>query len=116
MKFHEESLQKGSKEYQYVVQKLKWSGVYPRNNCYNAIPQKVLMLVKFTETGLKVYVATTTKFLSYLYDALEGNINCLKSLKLKRYMVENIKYFYIAILVGSECLKSAVVFKTENLV
>ena len=42
VKRHVQSLQKGSEADQYVVQKLKWSGVYPRSTLSNTLLQKVL--------------------------------------------------------------------------
>ena len=70
VKIHVQSLLKGSKADQYVVQNLTWSGVYLRSTLSNTLLQKVLTLVPLTATGPEVFVATMTTFLSDSYDAL----------------------------------------------
>ena len=72
-------------------------------------------MVPLTATGLEVFVATMTTFLSDSYDALEENLYHMKSLKLKSYLGENVTYCFAAILVDAECLESAGAFKPENL-
>ena len=71
VKRHVESLQKGSEADKYVVQKLKWSGVYLSSTLSNTLLQKVLTLVPLTAIGTEVFVATMNTFLSNSYDALE---------------------------------------------
>ena len=78
-------LKKYSKVDQNVAQNLKWLGVYLRSTLFNDILWKVTRIVMLTATGPLVYVATTTTFLSNFYDALEDNLNHLKSIKLKIY-------------------------------
>ena len=63
-KNHIKIIEKGYKLDQYVVQNLKWSGVYMRSTFTNALIQKVLTLVLMAVTGYGVYVITMTKFLS----------------------------------------------------
>ena len=67
-----------------MVQNLTWSGVYLRSTFSNTLLQKVLTLVPLTATGIEVFVATMTKFLSDSYDALEETLTHMKSLKLKK--------------------------------
>ena len=71
MKRHGDSLQKGSEADQYVVQNLKWSGLYLMSTLSNTLLQKVLTFVLLTATGPEVFFVTMTKFLYDLYDALE---------------------------------------------
>ena len=52
-------------------------------------------------------IAIMTTFLSDSYDALEENLNHMKSRKLKIYPGENVTDCCAAILVDSECPKSA---------
>ena len=60
-------------------------------------------------------VATKTTFLSDSYDALEENLNHMKSLKLKSYPGDNVTDCCAAILVDAERLESARAFKPEHL-
>ena len=98
VQFHLQSLQKGSEADQYIVQILKWSGVYLRSTLSNTLLQKLLTLVTLTATGPEVFVATMTTFLSGSYDSLEETITHMKSLKLKSYPGENVtdccEFFY----------------------
>ena len=82
---HVHSLQKGYDTDQYVVQNLKWSGMYLMNILSNTLLQKVLTLVLLTEIGNDVFVAIMNTFLSDSYDDLEETLNNIKSLKLKSY-------------------------------
>ena len=115
MKRHVQSLQKGSEAYQYVIQNLKWSGVYLRSTLSNTILQKVLTLVPLTATGPEVFVSTMTTFLSNSYDALEETLTHMNSLKLKIYPGENVTDFCAAILVDAERLDSTGEFKPDYL-
>ena len=81
-KHHVKSLQKYFKADKYIVQNLKWSGVYLRSTLLYAILQKELELVPLTKTGSEVYVANMNTVLSYYCDSLVGNMNHMKSLKL----------------------------------
>ena len=90
MKLHIQSLQKGSEADQYVVQNLRWSGVYLRSNFSNTLLQKIMTLVPLTATGPEVFASTITTFLSDSYDALEETLTHMKSLKLKSYPGENV--------------------------
>ena len=92
VKRHVKSLQKGSKEDQYVFQNLMWSGVYLRGTFTNNLHQKVLTLVPLTSTRLEVFVPTMATFLSDSYDALEETLTQTKSLKLNIYLGENVIY------------------------
>ena len=112
---HIQSLQKGSKEDQYVFQNLTWSGVYLRSTLSKIILQKLLTLVPLTATRPEVFVTTTTKFISDSYDALEQNLNHMKSLKLKSYPGENVIDCCAAILVDAERLESSGSFNPEHL-
>ena len=56
-----------------------------------------------------------TTFISDYYDDLEETINHMKSLKLKMYPGENVKYFWAEILVDADLLDSAGAFKHEHL-
>ena len=115
MKFHVQSLQKGSEAYQYVVQNLTWTGVYLRSNLSNSLLQKVMTLVPITATGPEVFFATMTTFLSDYYHALEDTLNLVKSLKLKSYPVGNVTYCCAEILVDTDLLESDWDFKPEHL-
>ena len=114
-KSHVQSLLKGSEADQYGVQNLTWSGVYLRSALSNNLLQKVLTLVPLTSTGPEVYVAIMITFLSDSYDALEENLNHMKSLKLKSYPGENVTDCCAEILVDAERLESAGDFKHEHL-
>ena len=70
----------------------------------NTILQKLLTLVPLTATGPEVFVATMATFIFDSYDSLEDTLNHMKSLKLKSYPGENVKYFCAAILVDAERL------------
>ena len=115
VKFHVQSLQKGSESDQYVVQNLMWSGVYLRSTLSNTLLQEILALVPLTATGPEVFVATMTTFFSDYYDALEETLTYTKSLKLKNYPGENVTDCYAAILVDAERLENSGAFKTEHL-
>ena len=115
MKRHIQSLLKGSKVDQYVVQNLTWSEVYLRGTLSNTLFRKVLTLVLLTATGPEIFVATMTKCLSDSCDALEETLSNMKSLKLKIYPGENITYCCAEILVDSERLESSGDFKTDHL-
>ena len=85
VKHHAKSLQKGSKEYEYVGQKLAWSGVYLWGTFSNDILQKVQTLVPLIATIDEVFFANMTTFLFYSYVDLEYTITHINSLKLKSY-------------------------------
>ena len=85
MKLHVKSLNEGSKDDNYVVQNLIWSGVYLRITFSNTILEKVSIMVPLTATGTEVYFSTIETVISDLYYALEENLNVLKRLKLKSY-------------------------------
>ena len=68
-----------------------------------------------TATGSEVFVTTMTTFLFGSYDYLEETLTHTNSLKLKGYPGENIKDLCEAILVDSERLEIAGVFKLEHL-
>ena len=70
LKHRIQSLQKGSKVDQCVVQNLKWSGVYLRSTLSNTLLQKLLTLVPLTATEPEVFVANMTTFISDYDDAL----------------------------------------------
>ena len=90
VKLHVQSLLKGSEADQYVVHNLTWSGVYLRSTLSNTLLQKVLKLVLLKATGLEVFVATMTTFLSNFYEYLEETLTHMKSLKLKSSPLENL--------------------------
>ena len=115
VKDHVQSLLKGSEADQYVVQNLTWSGVYLRSTLSNTLLQKVLTMVPLTAIGPEVLVATMTTFLSDSYDALEGTLTHIKSLKLKSYPGENVTDCCAEILVYAERLESAGDFNPEHL-
>ena len=50
IKYHVQSLLKGSEADQYAVQNLTWSGVYLMSTLSNTLLQKVLALVPLTAT------------------------------------------------------------------
>ena len=81
----------------------------------NNLLQKVLTLVLLTATGPEVLVTTMSIFLSDSYDALEENLNHMKSFKLKICPWENVQDCCAAILIDSERHESARAFKTEHL-
>ena len=116
VKRHVQILQKGSESDQYVIQNLRWSGIYLRSTLSNNVLQKLLMLVPLTATLPEVFVATMNIFISDSYDALEENLNHMKSLKLKIYPGENVTDFCAENLVDAERLESAGAFNTEHLV
>ena len=68
--------------------------------------QRVLTLLQLIATGTEVYVSTMTSFLSYLYNALEDTLNCMKSLKLKSCPGEIVTYLCVVILVDTDPLES----------
>ena len=70
-----QSLVKGSKADQYIVQNLTWSGVYLRSTLSNDLLQKVLTLVPLTATGPEVYVAIMTTIISDYYYSLVDTLN-----------------------------------------
>ena len=72
-------------------------------------------MVPLTETGPEVFFATMTTFISDSYDALEENINHMKSIKLKSYPGDNVTDCCASILVDAERLESAGAFKPEHL-
>ena len=82
-KRHVQSIYKYSESNQYVVQNMKWSGVYLKSTLSNTLLRKVLKLVPLKATGPEVYVATMTTVLSDSYDSLVDTLNHMKSLKLK---------------------------------
>ena len=90
MKCHVKGLEKGYKADNYLVQHLKWSGVYPRIKMPSYFIQNVLKLVPLTSTGPEVYITTMTIFLPNSCDTLEETLTHMKSLKLKSYAKENI--------------------------
>ena len=114
VKSHVQILLKGSEADQYVVQNLKWSGVYLRSTLSNTLLQKVLTLVPMTATGPEVFVVTMTSFLYDYYDALEETLNHMKSHKLKNYPGEKVTDCCVAILVDAERFESAGDFKPEK--
>ena len=89
--------------------------MYLRSTLSNNLLQKVPTLVQLTATGPEVFVATMNIFLSDSYDALEETLTHIKSLKLKIYPGDNVKYFCAAILVDSERLESSGAFNPEHL-
>ena len=80
MKDHVQSILKGSKADQYVVQNLTWLGVYLMSTLSNTLLLKVLMLVPLTATGPEVFFNNMTTFLSDYYDALGETLTHMKSL------------------------------------
>ena len=89
--------------------------MYLRSNLSNNLLQKVLTLVLLIETGPEVFVATMTTFISDSYDASEETLNHMKSLKLKNYPGENIKYFCAELLVNAERLESSGALNPDHL-
>ena len=115
VKHHAKILQKDFKEYKYMVQNLKWYGVYMRITFSSALLQKVLKFLPLTATGPEVYVATMTTILSDSYDYLVETLNHMKSLKLKDHPGENVADCCDKILVDSERLESDGAFKPDHL-
>ena len=87
-----------------MIKKPTCSGVYLRSTFSNNLFHKLLILVPLRATGPEAFVATMTIFISNSYDALEETLTHMKSLKLKSYPGENIKYFCDVILVDAERL------------
>ena len=56
-----------------------------RSTLSNTLLHKVLILVPLTETGLELFVATITIFLSDSHDALEETLIHMNILRLKNY-------------------------------
>ena len=115
MKCLVQSLLKGSKADQYIVQNLTWSGVYLGSILSNDLLQKVLTLVPLTATGPEVYVATMTIIISNSYYSLVDTLNPTNNLKLKDHPGRDAADCYDTILVNVESLDSAGAFKPENL-
>ena len=111
VKRYVQSLHKGSDKCQYVVQNLRWSGVYLRSTLSNTLLQRVLPLVPLTATVFKVFVAIMTTFISDSYDVLEYTLNQTKSLNLKIYPGDNVIDYCAETLVDAERLDSAGIFK-----
>ena len=94
LKLHVQSLHEGSKEDQYAVQKLTWSGVYLSSTLSNTLLQKVLTLVPLIATGPEFFVATMTTFPSdsheyfgrYSYSHEESQIQILSRGERYRFM------------------------------
>ena len=84
VKRHVQSLQKGSRTYQYVVQNLTWSGVYLSSTYSNTLLQKELTLVPLTATVPEVFVSTMTTILSDSYYALEDTLTHIEESKTKK--------------------------------
>ena len=99
-----QSLLKGSKADQYIVQNLTWSGVYLRSTLSNDLLQKVLTLVPLTATGPEVYVSTMTTIISDSYYSLVDTLNHTKNLKLKDHPGRDAADCYDAVLVNVESL------------
>ena len=68
-----------------------------------------------TATGSEAFFAIMTTFLFDSCDALEETLNHMKSLKLKRYLGENVTGCCAEILVDGEHLESSGAFKPEHL-
>ena len=111
VKIQIKSLQKGSEAYQYVVQNMTCSVLYLRSTLSSILLQKVLLLVRLTETEPEVFVSTMTTFISNSYDALDETLTHTKSLKLKSYPGKKNIDYCAAILVDFERLESARAFK-----
>ena len=106
---------KGSKADKYMIQNLKWSGLYLRSTLLYDLLQKVLKLVSLIATGTEVYFTTMTTVLSDSYDSLVDTLNKIKILKLKDNLMENIANCCDSILVDAERLESAGTFYPEQL-
>ena len=115
VKSHVQSLQKGSKADQSIVQNLTWSGIYLRSTFYSALLYKILKLVLLTATGPEVYVSTMNTVLSNYYDSLVDTLNHMKSLKLQDHPGGNVPNCCDTILVDVERLESAGAFKPKHL-
>ena len=59
--------------------------MYLRSTLSNTLLQRVLTLVPLTATGLEVFVAIMTTFISDSYDDLDETLTHMNSLKLKNY-------------------------------
>ena len=105
MKLHLNSLNKGSKLDQYVVQNLAWSGVYLRINFSNTLIQKVLTLFPLTATRPEVFISAMTTFLFDSYDALKETIDHVNSINLHSYPGENATYCCATILVDADIVE-----------
>ena len=90
VKRHIKSLQRGSKEDQYIVHILMWSGVYLSSTFPNALLKRLPALVPLKATLPEIFVATMTTFISNSYDAVEDTLTHTKSLKLKNYPGKNV--------------------------
>ena len=100
---------------QYVVQNLTWSRFYLSSTLLNSLLHQVLTLVILTDTIPKAYVTTMKTDISDSYNALENNVNHLKSRKLRSGPGENVADFCAAILVDAEILESSGAFNTKLL-
>ena len=110
-----QSLLNGSEADQYIVQNLKWSGVYLRSTLSNDLLQKVLTLVPLTATGPEVYVATMTTIISDSYYSFMDTLNQMKNPKLKDHPGRDAADCHDEILVNVESLESARAFNPEHL-
>ena len=115
VKRHLQILKEDSKEDQYIVQNLTWSGVYLMSNFSNNLLQKVLTLVPLKSTGPGVYVTTMTTFLSDSYYSLVDTLNHTKRLKTRDLPGGEVADCYDAILANVDSLDSARAFKPDHL-
>ena len=70
MEIYTKIIKKVSKEEEYVVKNLIWSGVHLMITLSTYLIHKVLKAVPLTATRPDVYVATMTTFISNNYDDL----------------------------------------------
>ena len=115
MKHHVHSVHNGSESDQYVVQNMKWLGVYLRRTLSNTLLQKVLTLVPLTATGPEAFVATFTTFISNSYDSLKETLTHIKSLKQNIYPGEKVTYLCATIFVYYDRGESVRAFKPDHL-
>ena len=98
-----------------MVQKLTWSGSYPRSTFTSDIIHKVLKLVSLKATVTKIYVTNMITLIYKYYASMVVTLNHTNSLKLKDHLGKNITYFCGLILVDAERLNSAEAFNPEHL-
>ena len=86
-----------------------------RSTLSNALLKKALKFVLLKETISGVYVSSMNIVISDFCDSLEETLNCIKSLKPKNHISDNVPYWCSEILVDVKRLKSARSFKQEHL-
>ena len=79
--------------YQYTFPKINWSGTYMRNNIYNYVQTKLLILTTLISSGPEIFLSTMVPVMLDTYDALETTLAYMKNIKLVSFPGENIANF-----------------------